>query len=167
MPLNMVDDVMQWFHKTLAHPGITQMYNTISQHFTFPGIKPKIEAFVQTCDTCQRTKLSLVDARHIPQKDPEMNPWSQVQVDLVGPWRFHLQITVEAFSAIDLFIGLCKLSHIRNKMCTHISTTFHNVWISHYPMPLFCIHDNGPEFVAQEFHDVLSYYDTGFAHYYS
>jgi Integrase core domain. len=153
---------MQWFHKTLAHPGVTRMYSTVSQHFTFPGIQSKIEAFARTCDTCQRTKLSLVDAGNLPPKDPEMNPWSQVQVDLVGPWKFNinprLRITVEAFSAIDPFIGLCELSRIKNKTCAHISTIFHNVWISRYPTPLFCIHDNGPEFVAQEFQDVLSYY---------
>jgi hypothetical protein len=132
------------------------------QHFMFPGIKSKIEAFVRMCDTCQRTKISPVNAGHLPPKDPEMNSWSQVQVDLVGPWRLninpHLWVNVEAFSVIDLFIGLCKLSHIRNKMCAHISTIFCNVWISCNPMPLVGIHHNGMEFEAQDFQDVLSYY---------
>jgi hypothetical protein len=159
----MVSDVLEWFHRTLVHPGISRMYSTIAQHFTFPGMKPRIEAFIRTCDVCQKTKPSPLDAGYLPSKDPEVNPWSQVQVNLLGPWQFNLgpglKISVSAFSAIDPFIGLCELVGIKkNKTSAHIATLFHNVWLSRYPTPLVCIHDNGPEFVAQEFQDVLKYY---------
>ena len=35
----------------------------------------------------------------------------------------------------------------------------HNCWLCHYhTMPMRCIHDNGPEFTAQEFQDILHYF---------
>jgi hypothetical protein len=162
VPMSMVNDILEYFHRLLVHPGVNRMYATISKHFTFPGIKAKVESFVLTCPTCQRTKLSPINAGLLPLKDPELNPWTQVQVDLVGPWEFNLgtrfRISVTAFSAIDPFIGLCELAVVRNKTSAHIATIFHNEWLSRYPTPQICIHDNGPEFVAQEFQDVLRYY---------
>jgi Integrase core domain. len=96
-------------------------------------------------------------------KDPELDPCHQaVQVDLVGPWEFnfgpHFSLTVDALSAIDPFSGFIELSKLRNKTSVHVATAFHNIWLCCYPTPAACIHDNGPEFVAQEFLDVLCYY---------
>jgi transposase InsO family protein len=125
-------------------------------------MKSLIEKFVRTCDTCQRVKPYHPRDGLLPPKDPELDPWHQVQVDLVGPWQFDLgprfKFTVEALSVIDPFTGLLELSKIQNKTSAHIATLFHNNWLCRYPTPKACIHDNGPEFVAQEFQDVLRYY---------
>jgi Integrase core domain. len=69
-----------------------------------------------------------------------------------------MKLSIRAVSAIDPFIGLCELSPIKNPTCAHVGTTFHNCWLCRYPTPTRCIHDNGPEFTAQEFQDVLRYY---------
>jgi hypothetical protein len=74
VPDSMISEVLEYFHRLLVHPGISRMYNTISQHFTFPGIKPRIESFVLTCPICQKTKSSPINAGLLPPKDPEFNP---------------------------------------------------------------------------------------------
>jgi Integrase core domain. len=69
-----------------------------------------------------------------------------------------LKITVDALSVLDPFTGLLELSKLSNKTCAHVATVFHIIWLCRYPTPTSCIHDNGPEFIAQEFQDVLRYY---------
>jgi hypothetical protein len=44
-------------YKFLGHSGTHRLVmSTISQHFAFPSMKPLIEKFVLTCDTCQKVK---------------------------------------------------------------------------------------------------------------
>ena len=39
-----------------------------------------------------------------------------------------------------------------------MATKFYELWRSRYPRPLRCIHDNGSEFISQEFQDTLTFY---------
>jgi hypothetical protein len=155
----LVPSALRWFHQLLMHSGSTSMLQTMNKHFTFPKMRSTIEDFVKRCDTCQRTKSSSARDGLLPLKDPELDPWYQVQVDLIGPWQVDLgsgtHISIRALSTIDPFIGLCELAPIRNTSCAHVGTVFHNSWLCHYPTPIRCIHDNGPKFTAQEFQDIL------------
>jgi Reverse transcriptase (RNA-dependent DNA polymerase)./Integrase core domain. len=162
LPMALIPSALRWFHQLLLHPGATRMLLTINKHFTFPRMRSVIEDFVSKCDVCQRTKRSTTRDGLLPLKDPELDPWYQVQVDLIGPWEVNLgpgmKLSIRAFSAIDPFIGLCELSPIKNPTCAHVGTIFHNCWLCRYPTPTRCVHDNGPEFISQEFQDILRYY---------
>jgi hypothetical protein len=156
LPMALIPSALKCFHQLLMHPGSTCMLQqTMNKHFTFPKMWSTIEEFVKKCDTCQITKHSAPCNGFLPLKDPKLDPWYQVQVDLIGPWRvdlrLRLHISIRALSAIDSFFGLCELTPIKNMVCAHVGTVFHNVWLCHYPNPIYCIHDNGPEFTAQEF----------------
>ena len=35
------------------HPGTTKMYNTLRQHYWWPGLKKDVAGFVSKCLTCQ------------------------------------------------------------------------------------------------------------------
>jgi hypothetical protein len=154
LPMALVPSALRWFHQLLMHPGSSRMFQTINKNFTFPRMRPTIEDFVKKCATPKDGLL--------PLKDPEMDPWYQVQVDLIGPWKINLgsgaPLYVRAVSAIDPFIGLCELAPIKNPSSAHVGTIFHNCWLCRYPTPTRCIHDNGPEFTAPEFQDVLRYH---------
>ena len=39
-----------------------------------------------------------------------------------------------------------------------MATQFYEMWLSRYPRPLRCIHDNGSEFISQELQDTLTFY---------
>jgi hypothetical protein len=162
LPMALVPLALRWFHQLLMHHGSSRMFQTINKNFTFPRMRPTIEDFVKRCDTCQRTKHTTPKDGLLPLKDPEMDQWSQVQVDLIGPWKINLgsgaPLYVRAVSAIDPFIGLCELAPIKNPSSAHVGTIFHNCWLCRYPTPTRCIHDNGPEFTAPEFQDVLRYH---------
>ena len=38
------------------HPGMTKMYNTLRQHYWWPGMKKDVAEFVVRCLTCQQVK---------------------------------------------------------------------------------------------------------------
>jgi hypothetical protein len=107
LPMTLVPSALRWFHQLLMHPGCTHMLQTMNKHFTFPKMQSTIEQFVKKCDTCQRTKLSVPHDGLLPLKDPELDPWYQVQVDLIGPWKVdlgsNLHVSIRALSAIDPF----------------------------------------------------------------
>ena len=90
--------IVAWYHDNLQHAGVTRMVNTIGQTFAWKGLRTMVEKHVESCDNCQRNKLSnkkpygklpLVLALRNKQ------PWEKVQVDCCGPWkiRYNNEIT--------------------------------------------------------------------------
>lgn len=161
IPVRHINPVLEWFHRVLNHPGATRMYRTMGIHFFFPNMKSIVEEYCKTCNICQRVKGPFPKLGQLPMKTPESNPWEEVQVDLIGPWIFKFskwQVTINAITVIDPFIGVCEIARLKNKTCAHVATKFYQIWLARYPRPLRCIHDNGEEFVRQEFQDTLKHY---------
>ena len=161
IPVAHVKVMLEWYHRILNHPGASRMYRTMGMHFYFPNMKSIVEDYCKTCDICQRIKGPFPKLGQLPMKQPEMNPWEEVQVDLIGPWVFKFgkwEVSVNAITAIDPFIGICEIARLKNKTCAHVATKFYQIWLSRYPRPLRCIHDNGGEFIGQEFQDTLKHY---------
>jgi hypothetical protein len=50
-----------------------------------------------------------------------------------------------ALTAIDPVMTLSEIIQIDNKLSAHVATKFENEWLSLYPQPLRCIHDQGTE----------------------
>ena len=59
-------------------------------------------------------------------------------------------------TCIDPLSNLVKIIQINNKTSQHISDHFADVWLSQYPLPNHCIHDNGGEFIGHEFQTLLN-----------
>ena len=120
-----------------------------------------INNFVKTCDICQRVKSPFPRLGHLPLKATELNLWDEVQVDLVGPWTFQLppkwSVSVLALTCIDPFTGLCDACKLDNKSSSHVASKFYNLWLSRYPRPIRCIHDNSGEFTGQPFQHLLQH----------
>ena len=162
IPPSMIRKSIQWFHRVLRHPGAVRMFYTMARNFYFPNMKELITDFVKTCDTCQKVKLSYPPLGHVPEKLSEQNPWEEVQVDIAGPWQFkfgsRINIVINAITAIDPFLGLCEIRRLNNMTGAHTATKFHEMWISRYPKPIRCLHDNGSQFISPEFVNTLNYY---------
>ncbi len=52
---------------------------------------------------------------------------------------------------IDSVSNLLDISRIQNKSAAHVGMIFENTWLSCYPKPDRCIHDNGGEFIGAAF----------------
>ena len=91
-------------------------------------------------------------------------PWESVCVDLIGPWKIILdgeddedgiELTFNALTSIDPVSNLVEATRLRNKTSKHISKQFANSWLCRYPRAVRCVHDNGSEFIAHEFQELL------------
>eukprot|EP00978_Attheya_sp_CCMP212_P008885 scaffold20909_cov114-Attheya_sp.AAC.1 len=56
-----------------------------------------------------------------------------------------------AVASIDPVTNLTELIRIDGKTATHIGAKFEQGWLSRYPRPMQCIHDNGGEFTGEHF----------------
>ena len=60
-----------------------------------------------------------------------------------------------ALTIIDMVTNLVKLVRISNKTSAHVALQFENTWLSRYPLPRACIHDQGGEFIGHPFQQLL------------
>ena len=127
---------------------------SIETFFYFPNLRQAIHEHISKCDACQRFK----DQGPIHSQNPPRNetavPWSDVAVEIIGPWTIDVNNTVFSFSAltaIDISTGLFEIKKIEEKTSDHAWQQFRNAWLSRYPRPTKVIHDQGGEFVGQEF----------------
>jgi len=74
-------------------------------------MRSAINSFIKSCDICQRVKGPFPRLGNLPVKKPEINPWDEVQIDLIGPWTFQnppkWSVSVLVLKSIDPFSGLC------------------------------------------------------------
>jgi len=87
-------------------------------------------------------------------------PWEQIDVDLIGPWSVDVRTgnsyEFMALTCIDRVTGLAELIRIDDKTAQHVAAKFDELWLSRYPRPYSCCHDNGGEFVGWEFQQLLA-----------
>jgi transposase InsO family protein len=143
------------------------MYETIQQHFTWNNLFSDIANIVRSCPTCQRFKKQRKQYGHVPPVQHQPHPWNTVAVDLIGPWTIPQATRMaEANSPVQLLVLTMidpdtywtELAVLPNKSSLVVSQTFDHEWLSRYPRPMECIHDNGTEFIGFEFQELLQSY---------
>jgi Integrase zinc binding domain len=85
IPETLLDSIIFWYHKILAHIGMTRLYDTISVHFSQSSLNHGIETIIQSCGVCQRIKLSGAGYGHLTPCEALVVLWFEVTVDLMGP----------------------------------------------------------------------------------
>jgi len=157
LPSSLIQPTIQWYHETLGHCGINRLYESIKQHFYVPGLKQKCETY--RCENCQKNKLIGAGYGLLPPREAPMMPWSEVMVDLIGPWKIQINdeaIYFNALTCIDPVTNLVEIIRIENKTAEHVARKFEECWLNRYPRPNKCIHDNGGEFIGWEFQNKLT-----------
>lgn len=156
LPTALLDDVLRWCHRILGHCGVTRLCDAIRAHCFHPDLKRHCDAF--RCDACQRNKALGAGCGELPGREAPLAPFDEVAVDLIGPWKIEVQgveVEFKALTSVDTVTNLTELICIENKSAAHISQQFQNSWLSRYPRPNRCVHDNGGEFTGWEFQLLL------------
>ena len=143
LPSSLVNDVIYWYHHMLSHCGAGTLYDTINSRFYYPNLRQRCEAF--HCNQCQLNKHLGPGYGQLPPRHAPLMPWAEVAVDLIGPWKIKIQqqeLEFLALTCIDPVTNLLEIIRIDNKTANHVAQKFAQVWLSRYPRPLKCIHDN-------------------------
>jgi Integrase zinc binding domain len=62
---------------------MTRLYNTISVHFYHSSLKCRIETLIQSCDICQRNKVTGMGYGHLSPHEVLVALWLEVALDLI------------------------------------------------------------------------------------
>ena len=151
---------IRWMHSLLGHAGISQLSATLRKHLWFPQMTKTITEFVKKCDFCQRYNEQTIKYGHVPPKQVKhLSPWEEISVDMIGPWK----VTINNFeyqfrdrTCIDTIIGLPEIVPVENATSRTVASAFENNWLSRYPAPVRCLHDNGNEFLGPAFSLMLA-----------
>ncbi len=154
LPESMVVDTVKWSYQVMGHPGEKRLQE--NQHYYHPRLCYHIEKL--KCKDCQKYKLEGHGYGLLPKQEVPIAPWDKVTIDLIGPWKVKVncrQVEFNALTCIDTASNLVKLICIDNKTAKHIRDKFTQSWLCQYPCPVQCLHDNGGEFIGQNFQWLL------------
>ena len=154
LPKALQHKAVQWYHVALMHPGETRTELTMSQHYTWIGMRNTVQNVCQRCPTCQLTKYKTQQYGHLPPKEAETIPWERLCIDLIGPYtigskRNKDECTLHCLTMIDPATGWFEIAEIDSKRADTISNVLELKWLNRYPRPSEIIMDHGTEFLAE------------------
>ena len=94
----------------------------------------------------------------MPEQGLREQPFEEVAVDLIGPWKVLIRgkpYEFNALTAIDTVTNLVEIVRVDRTTSEHITNRFAQSWIEKCPWPTLCVHNNGGKFVGWEFQDFL------------
>ena len=162
--------IIDWYHINMGHPGVTRTYNSIGSTFGWKGIKAQVEAYVNSCDSCQRNKIQgqkKYGKLPLVQALRDRVPWEKIQVDCAGPWTIRVRNSVtgeivehkiKILSVVELSTGWPEFAILANSTAQEAAVALDRCYFCRYPRPKECGHDNGPEFLGMEFQEMLQSY---------
>ena len=76
----MQEQIVEWYHHFLLHPGETRMTQTIKKKLWWKGMSAQIKEYVASCVTCKKFKKSRKKYGKLPVKEvnDEIIPWETV-----------------------------------------------------------------------------------------
>ena len=98
------------------------------------------------------TKLRTRKYGQLPEKDPEVIPWTTVCIDLIGPYTIgkgKYAATLQCFTMIDPATGWFEIVEIPDKKSETVANAFEITWLSRYPWPTEVVMDRGREFMGE------------------
>jgi len=149
--------VVEWYHSTLCHPGETRTEKSIRQHFTWPSLKNDVHKHVSKCSVCQKVKITKTNYGQLPPKVAETEPWEELCVDLIGPYKItwtnkgkkKQTLTLWCVTMIDPATGWFEVTQIPNKEAFTVASKVEQTWLTRYPWPTILRFDRGAEFMGE------------------
>ncbi|SGY57336.1 BQ5605_C006g04258 [Microbotryum silenes-dioicae] len=143
------EDVLHDAHDALGHFGPRKTFQQVSWTFFWPGLRSSCEAYISTCDLCQRTKaattgpLGVSHALGVPNE-----PMQEVALDFVGPLPksqgFDMLLTIT-----DCLSGYTRLIPSRAAdTAKDVAKRFHEGWHRFFGPPIRMVSDRDKLFAS-------------------
>ena len=136
-----------------GHLGRDKTVQLIRQNYWWPSLGPDVKRYVETCDSCQRNKVSSMQPAGLlqPLPVPEFR-WERVSVDLIT----HLPITKQGHTAIVVFVdALSKMVHFAPAWDNMGSEEFAHIFMKEifrrHGLPKQVVSDRGSIFTSAFF----------------
>ena len=162
-------------HDRMGHGGMNVTLAAVQRHYTWPGIKADVQAFVRQCHACQIKRLENEEA--FPAATPRMSlPMEHLHIDLAGPFalrtvkedaaamrgrsRTRNALSTQASGTayvcliVDYFTKAAEFVVIPDKSAASVARAFHDHWVCRYGIPEWVTTDNGREFAGAFAHQL-------------
>lgn len=151
IPDAMIDAMVSFYHQVLGHPGVIRLEGSLRQHFHHRFLHDKVVERVKHCNPCQKCKNVRTSCGELPERQAHMIPWSDLAVDLIGPWvmrdKHGNDHTFRALlTMIDMVTNCVDIIRLDNKTAENVARQFENHWLARYPRPNSATFDPGTEF---------------------
>ena len=116
LPKTMVKDAIKWYHVALGHPGMERTRKTMEARYHSRYVRAESMRF--KCAHCEKYKADPKQWGLLPEREVTTEPFSEIAVDLIGPWKIPVGNRVVEFNAltiIDMASNLVELTRIKNK----------------------------------------------------
>ena len=147
-------DIAKMFHdhETAGHPGELEMFNSICQHYWWPGLRTFVKNYVKGCSICQQFKINCnpLELALLPTKGAKSTqPFANCSMDLITDLP-----PVDGFDSIVVMVdqGLTKgvILIPCDKMITDEGTAkllLDNLY-RRFGLPDKIISEQGPQFAS-------------------
>lgn len=162
IPQELRQEILSNIHESslACHPGVFKTYKKLQLRYYWPNMYRDAKQFVNRCETCKAHKISTAPPNGISSNPKRVTrPMQMLSLDLVGPLpRSYSGFTV-ILSCVDVFTKYTWLFPLRNGSAKSIVKNLEeNVFLVHgVPRTVVC--DNGRQFIAKEFKELLRNYN--------
>lgn len=138
-------------HDAAGHFGADKTLELLARHYYWPRMRQSVEAYVRSCDPCQRNKS--VNAKPygpLQPLDVPPAPWHTLSMDLITG----LPVTSSGHDAIAVFVDkLTKLCHFaavkKASSAVDLAAVFFNAVYRHHGLPSVIVSDRDSRFTSK------------------
>ena len=113
LPKSMILPTIKWFHIVTGHPGQKRLHLTLKAKYYHEQLRSQCDKYL--CTDCQRHKLDGKGYGLLPERELRSEPFEEVAVNLIGPWKISIREKPYLFNAltcIDTVTALVKIVSI-------------------------------------------------------
>jgi hypothetical protein len=137
-------------HPLTGHMGVDKTHARVKQHFTWPGLKADVEAYVGACLPCQLRKYPL--DRHIGKQvaRPTSPPMHDVSTDFFGPLPADVHGNTHVVTFVCNTTGYLELYPAAGATSAALITALDR-FITTHGVPHTLRHDRGSNYMSADF----------------
>lgn len=155
-------DLLQWYHEIPQHPGSRRLEENVGANFIRTGLSTICKVITSVCETCSKMKVTNVvkDGKLPLCKDKTIKPWELLSVNLCGPQKINCEFEeiekntsrqvrtaqIWALTMINECSSWPEIRSIQQNYAEEIATSVNDYQFVRYPLPLYCIHNNGGDY---------------------
>ena len=154
-------DIAKMFHDhpTAGHPRELETYNSIWQHYWWPGLRTYVKNYVQGCGTCQQFKIDRQPTKpsFLPTEGaPTTRPFANCSMDFIMDL-----LSVKGHDSILVVVDQGLTKEMIFIPCSKTITTEETAQLllenlyKRFGLPDKIISDRGPQFTSKAFIELL------------